>query len=98
MAVTPAAMAAAAPAHFLGLQLVGFFLGSDSGLRRAFRQLCVLVQGLRHQGHGLRTRGERRKAGDSTCSDPEKFAAFHESLLQSRVMRNEFRRADVNAR
>jgi hypothetical protein len=53
---------------------------------------------LRHQRRGLRGRSERGGASGDTREYLEKFPAFHESLLQSRVMRNKFRRAVMNAR
>jgi len=46
----------------------------------------------------VRTRGNGGGACDDTKSEFEKFPAFHLSfLLQSRVMRNKFRRAEMNA-
>ena len=98
MAAAPAAMTAAAPAHFFRLQPIGLFLRRHGGLRGIFRQFRVLVERMRHQRRGLRGRGERGSAGGDTCDDLEKFPTFHDSLLQSRVMRNKFRRAVMNAR
>src|SRR5262245_17200586 len=98
MAAAPAAMAAAAPAHLFRLQLIGLFFRSHGGLCGIFRQLRIFVERMRHQRRGLHGCGERGDASGNACSDLEKFPAFHFlSLLQSRVIRNEFRCADMNA-
>ena len=81
-----------------GPRLVGLVFRRHGGLRGIFRQFRVLVERMRHQRRGLRGRGERGSAGGDTCDDLEKFPTFHDSLLQSRVMRNKFRCAVMNAR
>src|SRR5438874_519636 len=91
MAAAPAAMAASAPAHLFRLQAIGLLVRRHGGLCGIFRQLRIFVKWMRHQRRGLRGCGERSDASGDTCGDLEKFPAFHFlSLLQSRVMRNEF--------
>ena len=87
-------MAATAPAHFFRVQAIGLFLRRHGRLRR--RQFRILVQRLRHQRYGLRSCRKCRDTGGHTYSDLEKFPAFHDSLLQSRVMRTQHHRAAMN--
>jgi hypothetical protein len=90
-------MTAAAPADFFRLKLIGFGLRGNGRLRRAVRQLRIVVERLRHQRRGMCGGSKRCKTRRHTSGDLEKFPAFHFFLLQSRVMRSEFRHALMNA-
>jgi hypothetical protein len=70
-------MVAAAPAHFLRLEAIGFLLRGHRRLSLIFRQFRILMERLRHQRGGLRRRGECGGASEDACCDPEKFPAFH---------------------
>src|SRR3954468_12085656 len=65
--MTPPAMVAAAPAHFLGLEVLGLLLRGHGRLGRMFRQFRILIKRLRHQWRCLRSRGECSGASEDTC-------------------------------
>jgi hypothetical protein len=94
---TAAAAAAVTPADFLGLQAIGLFLRRHGGLRGVLRQLCILIERLRHQRRGLRCGGKGRDSSGNTRCDLEKFTPFHLFfLLQGCGEANKFRLAAMN--
>jgi hypothetical protein len=80
-------MAAASPAHFFRSEALDFITRRHRRLRVGIlRQLCGIIERLRHQRCGLRTRHESGGSSSDTERNLEKFPAFHfASLLQSRA-------------
>ena len=71
-------MTAAAPAHFLGRELIDLFTRGDGRLGiHVSGELGVLVERRRHQRGGLRAGGERDATGGKSESEFQKVAAFH---------------------
>jgi hypothetical protein len=71
-------MTAAAPAYFLGRELIDLLTRGDGRLRiRINGELGVLVERRRHQRGGFRAGGERNATGGKSESEFQKVAAFH---------------------
>jgi len=82
-------MAAAAPAHFFRLETVDLVTRGDGGLGiRAIGKRSALDERLRHQGGGLRTRGERHATCRKSKGEFQKVPAFHD-ISSSAIGSNE---------
>jgi hypothetical protein len=72
-------MAAAAPAHFLGLEAIDFSVCGDGGMGIWIgRELTIRNQRLRRQGCSLCRRGERDTACRKSKGEFQKVPAFHD--------------------
>jgi hypothetical protein len=71
-------MTAAAPANFLGRELLDLLTGRDGGLDILVGgELGVVSDRRRHQRSGLRARGKRDATGGKSKGEFQKVAAFH---------------------
>jgi hypothetical protein len=78
MTMTPAAMAAAAPAHFFRLESIDFVTRGDSGMGiLLLRERPARGERLRHQGCCLRRRRERQATCRKAKGEFQKVPAFH---------------------
>src|SRR4030095_16470320 len=74
----PAAMTAAAPAHFFRREAIDLLARRDGGVGiRIDREVAVLSERRRHQRRGLRARCKRDTARGKSKGEFQKVAAFH---------------------
>jgi hypothetical protein len=109
-AATPAAPtttpATATPTDFFRREAVDFVACGYRGLRIGIGEpISVVSKWSRHQGRGLRARGERDAACGESKGEFQKVPAFHDisshdisSLAFAVVRRGEFQRCKMNAR
>ena len=72
-------MAAAAPAHFLGLEAIDLVARGDGGMGILIvGELTVRNQRLRRQGSGLCAGGERHAGCRKSKGEFQKVPAFHD--------------------
>ena len=64
------------PAHLLGLEMIHFVLGGDSGTDIG-RQPAAFFERMRRKRCGLRANSQRCGAGGKSNSEFQKVAAFH---------------------
>jgi hypothetical protein len=69
-------MAASAPAHLFRFQAIDFITRGDGGTRIRVRIRSAVIQRLRHQRRGLRTRGKSRGTCDNAQCDLQEIPAF----------------------
>jgi hypothetical protein len=100
--VVPApVMAVMTPAHLFRLQAIDFALAGDRRVGIALDgQPSVGAQHVRRQRCGLGGGGDRGSTRNNAQRDLQEIPAFHDifPLSEWRVMRTDFRRADMNAR
>jgi hypothetical protein len=102
--VVPAPMMAVpvmTPAHFLRLETIDFALVGDGRMGILIGgEPPIDAQRLRRQRRGLGGGGDRRGARNNPERDFQKIPAFHDifPLPGWRVMRSNFRCAEMNAR
>jgi hypothetical protein len=90
-----------APAHFLRLKAINFALAGDGRVGIALnREPPFRTQHLRHQRRGLGGGSNGSSACHNAQCNLQEIAAFHDifPLPGWRMMRTDFRRANMNAR
>ena len=74
------------PTHLLGLEMIHFVLGGDSGTHIG-RQPAAFFERMRRKWCCLRAGGQRSGAGGKSNSEFQKVAAFH--VISSRCVAND---------